>query len=165
MVLLMLIITNRLIPLFMFTIFLSICTGMAYLEERKMIHRDLAARNVLLQTPNCVKITDFGLAKLLDQNEEAYTSNGGRMPIKWLALECIEHKIFTHKSDVWAFGKCLGMSKKHFHSCEIFQNQWLCSLVEAMRTVSCFWISLPSLKKLFLFVNDVVLLQILESEA
>lgn len=79
---------------------------MSYLEERKMIHRDLAARNVLLQTPNCVKITDFGLAKLLDQNEEAYTSNGGRMPIKWLALECIEHKIFTHKSDVWAFGKC-----------------------------------------------------------
>lgn len=26
------------------------------------------------------------------------------MPIKWLALECIREKIFTHKSDVWAFG-------------------------------------------------------------
>lgn len=25
------------------------------------------------------------------------------MPIKWLALECIKHRTFTHKSDVWAF--------------------------------------------------------------
>ena len=26
------------------------------------------------------------------------------MPIKWLALECIQQRIFTHKSDVWSFG-------------------------------------------------------------
>lgn len=69
------------------------------------MHRDLAARNVLVQTPNCVKITDFGLAKLLDINEDEYKAAGGKMPIKWLALECIQHRIFTHKSDVWSFGK------------------------------------------------------------
>lgn len=27
-----------------------------------------------------------------------------QMPIKWLALECIQQRIFTHKSDVWSFG-------------------------------------------------------------
>jgi L1 cell adhesion molecule len=78
---------------------------MAYLEEKRLVHRDLAARNVLVQTPNCVKITDFGLAKLLDINEDEYKAAGGKMPIKWLALECIQHRIFTHKSDVWSFGK------------------------------------------------------------
>lgn len=67
--------------------------------------RDLAARNVLVQTPSCVKITDFGLAKLLAYDTDTYRAAGGKMPIKWLALECIRHRIFTSKSDVWSFGK------------------------------------------------------------
>lgn len=46
---------------------------MRYLaEEKHLVHRDLAARNVLVKSPNHVRITDFGLAKLLDVNEDVY---------------------------------------------------------------------------------------------
>ncbi|KAG9509450.1 Sialin, partial [Fragariocoptes setiger] len=41
---------------------------------------------------------------LLDVNEEEYKGRPTALPIRWLAPECIKQKIFTHKSDVWAFG-------------------------------------------------------------
>lgn len=50
-----------------------------FLEEKRLVHRDLAARNVLVQTPSSVKITDFGLAKLLDINEDEYKADGGKV--------------------------------------------------------------------------------------
>lgn len=53
--------------------------GMNYLEERHLVHRDLAARNVLLKSPNHVKITDFGLAKLLTADEKEYHADGGKV--------------------------------------------------------------------------------------
>lgn len=52
---------------------------MNYLEERHLVHRDLAARNVLVKTPQHVKITDFGLTKLLNADEKEYHADGGKV--------------------------------------------------------------------------------------
>ncbi len=42
-----------------------------------MIHRDLAARNVLVQSSESVKITDFGLTRLIAHGEDHYKAKGG----------------------------------------------------------------------------------------
>ncbi|XP_076014086.1 melanoma receptor tyrosine-protein kinase-like isoform X2 [Genypterus blacodes] len=82
----------------------QIAKGMNYLEDHHLVHRDLAARNVLVKTPHHVKITDFGLAKLLTADEKEYHADGGKVPIKWMALESILQWTYTHQSDVWSYG-------------------------------------------------------------
>jgi fyn-related kinase len=77
--------------------------GMAYLESQHYIHRDLAARNVLVSEGNIVKIADFGLARVIIDNE--YTAReGAKFPIKWTAPEAALYNRFSIKSDVWSFG-------------------------------------------------------------
>ena len=50
-----------------------------------------------------VKISDFGLARVLQENKEYYRitpGKGNQLPIRWVALEGLTDGIFTSKSDV-----------------------------------------------------------------
>ena len=76
---------------------------MAYLELQNYIHRDLAARNILVGDTNTVKIADFGLARVIKEDEYEARVGAG-FPIKWTAPEAANFNRFTIKSDVWSFG-------------------------------------------------------------
>lgn len=79
--------------------------GMAYLESQNYIHRDLAARNVLVGDNNICKVADFGLARVIEREEDEYTAReGAKFPIKWTAPEAAMMSKFTIKSDVWSYG-------------------------------------------------------------
>ncbi|XP_039603172.1 receptor tyrosine-protein kinase erbB-3a isoform X2 [Polypterus senegalus] len=83
----------------------QIAKGMAYLEEQRLVHSNLAARNVLLKSDFIVQISDFGIADLLYPDDKKYFYNDiKKTPIKWMALESIHFRKYTHQSDVWSYG-------------------------------------------------------------
>ena len=84
-------------------VLLQVASGMAHLERKGLIHRDLAARNVLIGENLITKVADFGLARVIVDNEYS-AHQGARFPVKWTAPEAISFGKFTVKSDVWSFG-------------------------------------------------------------
>ncbi|XP_053723271.1 ephrin type-A receptor 8 isoform X3 [Synchiropus splendidus] len=83
----------------------GIAAGMTYLSDLGYIHRDLAARNILVNSNLVCKVSDFGLSRVLeDDPDAAYTTTGGKIPIRWTAPEAIAYRKFSSSSDVWSYG-------------------------------------------------------------
>ena len=53
-----------------------------------------------------VKISDFGLARVATNDFYQMHSNSN-IPVRWEAIECLTHRKYSHKSDVWSFGVTL----------------------------------------------------------
>uniref|UniRef100_A0A2K5ELH5 receptor protein-tyrosine kinase n=1 Tax=Aotus nancymaae TaxID=37293 RepID=A0A2K5ELH5_AOTNA len=84
----------------------GIGSGMKYLSDMSYVHRDLAARNILVNSNLVCKVSDFGMSRVLeDDPEAAYTTRGGKIPIRWTAPEAIAYRKFTSASDVWTHGR------------------------------------------------------------
>ncbi|XP_076891883.1 putative LRR receptor-like serine/threonine-protein kinase At1g53420 [Bidens hawaiensis] len=89
-----------------YRICLQIAKGLSFLHEEsrlKIVHRDIKASNVLLDKNLNAKISDFGLAKL---NEEDNTHISTRVAgtYGYMAPEYAMRGYLTDKADVYSFG-------------------------------------------------------------
>ncbi|CEF63873.1 Tyrosine-protein kinase Fps85D [Strongyloides ratti] len=75
--------------------------GIEHLHSLNIIHRDVAARNCLLTEDGIVKISDFGMS--IEGNEYKMEPQS-KAPIKYLAPETIQKKMYYTKSDVFTYG-------------------------------------------------------------
>ena len=88
----------------LFKMIFDISCALMFLEQRHVIHRDIAARNVLCAANNEVKLSDFGLSRNIVESDYYRKKSDDRVPVKWMAPESINERIYTNLSDVWSFG-------------------------------------------------------------
>ena len=74
-----------------------------HLHHKHIIYRDLKPENILMDEDGYVCLTDFGLAKILEGNAQAYSFCGTP---EYLAPEIVNREGHEKSVDWWCFG-CL----------------------------------------------------------
>ena len=80
-----------------------IILGLEYLHSNKIIHRDLKPENILIGKSGYIKISDFGIAKLLDNEQEEEIIDVSGSP-GYMSPETIFKEKHSYVSDFFSLG-------------------------------------------------------------
>jgi serine/threonine protein kinase len=77
--------------------------GLIYLHKVKhQLHRDIKPANILINSDGIVKLTDFGIAKTLENTEDLSNTFVGTK--NYMSPERILGQDYSYSSDIWSLG-------------------------------------------------------------
>ena len=86
---------------------LKVAEAFDYAHRRGVIHRDIKPSNILLKNDRDVKISDFGLAILIDPDMVDTQSIKLMGSPRYMAPERLNEEALTHQSDIYSLGVVL----------------------------------------------------------
>ena len=92
-------------------LFQPVCEAVQYAHRNLIVHRDLKPGNILVSDEGRVKLLDFGIAKILEEEQDATVpvtrEAGRRLTPEYAAPEQIRGDRVTPSTDVYALGVIL----------------------------------------------------------
>ncbi len=80
----------------------QMCQALGYAHEQSIVHRDIKPSNVLWTKQKQAKITDFGLARALNQSANTLTTTGGTP--YYMSPEQTLGNPLDHRTDIYSLG-------------------------------------------------------------
>ena len=84
----------------------ALCAGLHYAHEREVLHRDVKPENVMFSGDGVLRVTDFGIAKLMSATSPTKTGSVMGTPA-YIAPEQAQGRPLTPATDVYAAGTVL----------------------------------------------------------
>lgn len=82
----------------------QICTGLGYAHAHGLLHRDVKPANVIVLPDGRVKIVDFGIARLADQNTRLTKTDALLGTFHYIAPERLKGEASDGRADIWSAG-------------------------------------------------------------
>jgi len=79
----------------------QVLLGLKHMHDLSLVHRDVKPGNILLSRDGMAKVSDFGIAKILEPLQEANTFVGTRI---YMSPERLGSQPHSTPSDIWSFG-------------------------------------------------------------
>ena len=88
-------------------LFRQACRAVQYLHTNRIVHRDLKPANILVTSAGAVKLLDFGIARLLDDNSDTRPKTIPLLTPEYASPEQVSGKPTTAATDIYSLGAIL----------------------------------------------------------
>lgn len=85
----------------------GVLCGLAFMHQNGVVHRDIKPSNIMVSADGRIKVTDFGIARLVEEESGLTRFGGGIGTLHYMAPELIRSGTVSFSVDIYSLGATL----------------------------------------------------------